>query len=162
MYRCGHCEDLHFAARQARTCWELGESWRPGFESAEARTVVLTWEKKKEYRREQSRTEAEGEFFRLLCEIFPRDRFLMEWWPDGRPYRADCLIERLVVEVDGPSHRGREGYDRYRSAQIRGDGYEVLRVTNHDVLARGDEIVTQIAYRFAAPMVRPESDDRAA
>ncbi len=50
------------------------------------------------------------------------------------PYIVDFLIHerRLVVEIDGSSHTGREGYDRARDAKLRKLGYEVVRIQNCD------------------------------
>jgi len=54
--------------------------------------------------------------------------------PIGR-YIVDfaCLGEMLVVELDGPLHDERAGYDANRDALLRELGYRVLRFTNDDV-----------------------------
>ena len=125
--------------------------------------MFVPWDKKQEYRRDHLRTDAERELLRLLSISLPRERFLVEWWLDDQPFRVDCLIDELVIEVDGPWHLGREGHDRHRSSRIRADGYEVLRVTNDDVLTRGAEIVAQVAQRVAARSEGwPSSDPQAA
>ncbi|MDP3983427.1 MAG: DUF559 domain-containing protein [Acidimicrobiia bacterium] len=146
MYRCGHCEDLHFASEQARRCWELGDLELP---TADVGTRRLKWSTKYKWRRSHEDTEAERRLWSELGSRIPRDQFLIEWWLKELDLRVDCLIEpaNLVIEVDGPSHRGREVEDRLRSLRIRADGYEIARVTNEDVLARGDVIAAQIAER---------------
>lgn len=52
-------------------------------------------------------------------------------------YIADFAFPsaRLVVEVDGPSHIGREAYDRERDAAMWAVGWRVLRFTNDEVRA---------------------------
>jgi very-short-patch-repair endonuclease len=51
------------------------------------------------------------------------------------PYIADVLIPNLkvVVEVDGKSHIGREAYDLHRDAFLRSRGFRVLHIKNEDV-----------------------------
>lgn len=62
-----------------------------------------------------------------------------EWHTLSRVYRLDLFWpdDRLVVEVDGPEHRGRFLYadDRHRDAQLQVLGYDVLRFTNEQVLS---------------------------
>jgi very-short-patch-repair endonuclease len=43
-----------------------------------------------------------------------------------------CPKVKLVLEVDGSSHYGKERYDRVRQLFIERAGYEVLRLTNVD------------------------------
>ncbi len=51
------------------------------------------------------------------------------------PYVADfaCLGARLIVEIDGPGHDGREPADVRRDHWLRAEGYRVLRFTADDV-----------------------------
>ncbi|MEM7682993.1 MAG: DUF559 domain-containing protein [Planctomycetota bacterium] len=62
------------------------------------------------------------------------------------PYIADFICEavKLVVEVDGLSHVGRQGADAARTQQIEEKGYAVLRVTNDDVLREIDAVLEHI------------------
>jgi very-short-patch-repair endonuclease len=50
-------------------------------------------------------------------------------------YVADfaCRSERLVIELDGDSHAGREAYDARRTAYLEWRGYRVLRFGNAEV-----------------------------
>jgi very-short-patch-repair endonuclease len=50
-------------------------------------------------------------------------------------YAADfyCPSARLVVELDGTAHNGREAYDRERSRIFESFGVAVLRFTNDEV-----------------------------
>ena len=56
--------------------------------------------------------------------------------PD-RPYFADFVCEsgKLIVELDGPAHEGREDYDERRTQALELFGYAVLRFPNERVLA---------------------------
>ncbi|MHC4107453.1 MAG: endonuclease domain-containing protein [Planctomycetota bacterium] len=45
-----------------------------------------------------------------------------------------CPAARLVVEVDGETHIGRDAADRRRTAYLEKQGLKVLRVTNDEVL----------------------------
>jgi very-short-patch-repair endonuclease len=62
-----------------------------------------------------------------------------EWHLLAKPYRLDLFwaAEGLVVEVDGPDHRGRLKFadDRRRDVQLQLLGYDVLRFTNDQVLS---------------------------
>src|SRR5579883_3666161 len=51
------------------------------------------------------------------------------------PYITDfcCLSARLVVELDGDSHAGKECPDEVRTADLWRKGYEVVRFRNSDV-----------------------------
>lgn len=52
------------------------------------------------------------------------------------PYIADfaCRSERLVIELDGDTHAGREAYDAARTRALEDLGYRVLRFSNSDVM----------------------------
>lgn len=52
------------------------------------------------------------------------------------PYVADFASrsERLVVELDGDTHAGREAYDATRTAALEDRGYRVIRFSNSDVM----------------------------
>jgi len=55
-----------------------------------------------------------------------------------------CTKVRLVVEVDGGSHAGRERHDEARDRALAALGWEVLRVAEHEVLSDLDEVVARI------------------
>jgi very-short-patch-repair endonuclease len=63
----------------------------------------------------------------------------------GRFY-ADflCPAYRLVVEVDGGQHAGRERYDAERTRWLEANGYTVLRFWNNDVLGNVEGVVDTI------------------
>lgn len=52
------------------------------------------------------------------------------------PYIVDfyCASARLIVELDGESHEGRQDYDKEREAHLLRLGLKIFRVTNDDVL----------------------------
>jgi len=62
------------------------------------------------------------------------------------PFIADfyCAEAKVVVEVDGPTHAGRETYDDRRSNMIERNGLLVLRFTNHDVVAATHGVLMEI------------------
>ena len=62
------------------------------------------------------------------------------------PYIADFAArsERLIIEVDGDTHGGREAYDAARTITLEGMGYRVVRVTNVDVMSNLDGVLRHI------------------
>jgi very-short-patch-repair endonuclease len=62
------------------------------------------------------------------------------------PYIADyyCADAKLIVELDGESHNGREDYDDRREAHFRSLGLTVMRVTNYDVITNIDGVAAAI------------------
>jgi very-short-patch-repair endonuclease len=71
-----------------------------------------------------------------------------EWHPLGQPYRLDLYweTERLVVEIDGPEHRGplKFAADRHRDNQLQLLGHRVLRFPNEDVVCDVQTVVSRI------------------
>jgi len=70
------------------------------------------------------------------------------------PFIADfaCYSHRLIVEIDGLTHDGREQYDEERDEWFRQRGWHVLRATDDEVLENLDGVVAAIliALRKAA------------
>jgi len=62
------------------------------------------------------------------------------------PYVADFASRsaRLVVELDGDSHAGREAEDAARTAALEARGYRVVRFTNSDVLTNIEGVARAI------------------
>lgn len=58
----------------------------------------------------------------------------------------ECRRAKLCVEVDGAQHGASAAleYDAARTEWLKGQGYEVLRYSNHDVLRRTDAVLEQI------------------
>jgi very-short-patch-repair endonuclease len=71
------------------------------------------------------------------------------------PYVGDffCASARIVVELDGRSHDGREGQDRERQEYLEQLGLRVIRFTNDHVLADLDGVVENIV--AACTLTRP-------
>ena len=55
-----------------------------------------------------------------------------------------CTAARLVVEVDGGAHHGRERHDARRDRELAKLGWTVLRLTEEDVIADLDAAVERI------------------
>jgi very-short-patch-repair endonuclease len=55
---------------------------------------------------------------------FPVGKYVADY------YSAEC---KLIVELDGDSHDGREAYDEKRTQNLMNDGYRVVRFLNTDV-----------------------------
>ena len=70
-------------------------------------------------------------------------------------YIADfvCLERKLIVELDGPFHAARKGYDAARDARLNSLGYRILRFTNEDLA--GDPAVTLHIVRHALDTATP-------
>lgn len=51
-------------------------------------------------------------------------------------YFADfaCIQEKLVIELDGNGHDGREEHDRERDAFLHNDGWRTTRIANRDLM----------------------------
>ena len=144
MYLCHHCKDRHFAADQARNCAEVGDDWIPGaveevLRQAE-RGPVSWWYKMTIRKQQQKWTTSERALWRALKRVLPRGALRYQWWISGCGYRVDFVIPsvRLVIEVDGSSHDGRDGADRLRSMDIGDLNYEIARATVEDVMRDAD------------------------
>jgi very-short-patch-repair endonuclease len=63
------------------------------------------------------------------------------------PFVADffCLEAKLVIELDGSQHADQLHRDESRSEFIRGAGYAVLRIWNHEVISEIDAVLQRIA-----------------
>ncbi|MHA6692154.1 endonuclease domain-containing protein [Devosia sp. A449] len=89
-------------------------------------------------------TEAEAKFWALL-----RNRRLVNYkfrrqLPIG-DYIADFvgLSAKLIVELDGSQHAD-STYDATRDAYLRAQGFHLLRLWNHDILARPDTVLDAV------------------
>jgi very-short-patch-repair endonuclease len=71
------------------------------------------------------------------------------------PYIADfvCLQRRLIIEVDGDTHDGREQNDAIRSHYLEKCGYRVIRFWNRHVLTFTEDVRHEIAIELG--MVNP-------
>ncbi len=64
------------------------------------------------------------------------------------PYIADfiCRSERLIIEVDGPTHDTPEAraYDQKRTDWLQREGYTVIRFTNEDIFGDLEPLLANI------------------
>jgi very-short-patch-repair endonuclease len=77
-----------------------------------------------------------------------------------RSYVADfyCPEAKLIVELDGESHHGRERYDADRTRELREEGFRVVRFVNTDVFENLDRVLEAILSECeAAGVVREEA-----
>jgi len=81
--------------------------------------------------------------WRLLRTCLPDAHFRRQ--VPIRDFVADFASHqlKLVVEVDGGQHGGRD--DEARTALIEAEGYRVVRFWNHDVLGNDDGVATMLA-----------------
>jgi len=45
-----------------------------------------------------------------------------------------CIEKKLIVEIDGDSHLGKEEYDKERTKYFGGAGFRVIRFQNEEVI----------------------------
>ena len=68
----------------------------------------------------------------------------------GEEWQADALFraERVIVELDGASHRTPQAFelDRYKDAVRQADGYRTLRVTDRMDLPSMMDLIRRVAY----------------
>lgn len=55
-----------------------------------------------------------------------------------------CMGKSLVIEVDGGIHGDQQEYDAEREEDLRKKGYNILRVTNEQVLNSLPDVLTAI------------------
>lgn len=51
---------------------------------------------------------------------------------------------KLVVEIDGDTHAGQEGYDATRTQFLEDQGYTVIRFSNLEVMGNMDGVLTRL------------------
>jgi len=83
--------------------------------------------------------------------------------------RDDYIVDfaandpKLVIELDGDTHAGREGYDAARTRFLEAEGYRVLRYTNVDVMQNLEGVLAHLAsvideMRPPLPTLSPEGE----
>ena len=62
------------------------------------------------------------------------------------PFIADfcCWDKKIVLEFDGDSHAGKEGYDRARQTWLEKNGWTVLRFWDSEVYGNFDGVMQAI------------------
>ncbi|WP_145288044.1 endonuclease domain-containing protein [Pirellulimonas nuda] len=73
------------------------------------------------------------------------------------PYIVDffCAEHRLVLELDGDSHEGRQEYDCQREQFLAFHHFRVLRFTNDEVLTNLDGVLEVILKACSVPATDP-------
>jgi very-short-patch-repair endonuclease len=68
------------------------------------------------------------------------------------PFIVDfvCLKQGLVIEADGSQHQDDAGYDHHRSVFLEGEGFQVLRFWNNEILTNIDGVLELIRDRLLA------------
>jgi len=69
------------------------------------------------------------------------------------PFIADflCAQARLIVEVDGGTHADQLAYDQRRTDLLGADGFQLVRVTNADVMDNIEGVLLHIAAALPSP-----------
>ena len=69
------------------------------------------------------------------------------------PYIVDFAARdpMLVIEIDGDTHAGREGYDTARTSFLERQGYRVARFTNADIMDNLDGVLTTLDALIRTP-----------
>ena len=86
---------------------------------------------------------------RPLGHHFRRQVSLGRYFADFASHAA-----RLVIELDGETHfvPGAPAYDAERDAFLHGQGYRVLRFSNHDALTNIDGVMTLVLLELEQPV----------
>jgi very-short-patch-repair endonuclease len=72
-------------------------------------------------------------------------------------YIADfcCWEKKLILELDGDSHAGKEEYDARRQAWLESAGWQVLRFWDSEVFENIEGVMQSIYVACAAPSPHP-------
>jgi len=76
------------------------------------------------------------------------------------PFFADflCRERKLVVELDGSSHDGRQDEDAKRDRYFEAQGYRIPRFQNADMMANLEDVLVAIAQALRAhPQPLPQA-----
>jgi very-short-patch-repair endonuclease len=67
------------------------------------------------------------------------------------PYIADfaCLEKKCVIELDGGQHQNQAVYDENRTIFLQGQGWQVFRFWNNDVLNQLEGVVSTVVATLA-------------
>jgi very-short-patch-repair endonuclease len=89
---------------------------------------------------------AERLLWKALCEMREEAKFKFRRQHPLHPYVADfaCVKAKLIIELDGPSHDARQGYDAKREAELRRRDWAILRFTNAEVEKNFDGVILTI------------------
>ncbi len=73
------------------------------------------------------------------------------------PFIGDfvCWQARLIVEVDGSDHAGQVEYDEDRDRYLAGEGFDVLRFWNNEVMGDLEAVLTSVRARLLKRVPSP-------
>lgn len=82
-------------------------------------------------------------------------------WPLLNRFFGDFVFIafKLVIEIDGQSHEGKEGYDRMRDEALRLKGWRVIRIRAYDHVD-GELAIERIRVILKAPDLRTQTERR--
>ena len=66
---------------------------------------------------------------------FPVGKFIVDFC---------CIEKKLIIEVDGGSHVGKEEYDQMRTKCLEEQGFHVIRFSNRMVYDQLDAVIEEI------------------
>ena len=72
---------------------------------------------------------------------------------------------KLVIEIDGDTHAGRESYDAQRSQYLEEQGYRVIRFANTDVMTNMEGVlywIGEVVDRLTPPPPTPSPEGEGA
>lgn len=55
-----------------------------------------------------------------------------------------CPQIKLVIEIDGKSHIGKDKYDKHRENYLEGFGVKIMKFSDQEVLENIDEVIKKI------------------
>lgn len=95
---------------------------------------------------------AEARMWNALRSLRPLGFHFRRQVPLG-PYYADFASHhpKLVIELDGDTHASSAQYDAARDTFIRGEGYRVVRIPNHEVMSNLDGVMTAVMLKLGTP-----------
>lgn len=96
-------------------------------------------------------TDAESALWRLLRDRRPSAMKWRRQFPLG-PFVVDfvCLEHRLIVECDGSQH-AENPHDEKRDAWLIGEGFQIARFWNHEILRERANVIDTILARCGLP-----------
>lgn len=121
-----------------------GSSDSPKYQTAKWENYGLLKENAKRLR--QFSTEAESILWEMLRKKQLGDKFRRQHIIDNFIVDFICLDKKLVIEVDGKYHNEPEieKADQQRDEILRDLGYQVLRLTNEEIIADTDSVLKKI------------------
>jgi very-short-patch-repair endonuclease len=68
-----------------------------------------------------------------------------------------CIDKKLIVEIDGESHIGKEDFDEYRTKYLESMDFRVIRFSNEEVISQLDNVLRIIKLNLlTSPLPSPK------